>query len=324
MRYDLIVIGNDEAAFEILCAAGAAGQRAIGVLPEQRHSAWMMGQALLRLTSEMMADRSAHRGLLRQQTGTPRLLRRLIANALTQEISYHLQILERVGVETILGEARVLTRNSVVVTSGIDCQRTTLHATNLVIGTGIRRTAMHRPLGLLPLHNPETLLSGIRMPKALCLLGGDDLGSGLAALFSLFQVDTMLVAHDESPGALLELARAAGVRIGPHPSDQDVTGDFSTWKDRADVVDCRRAAGFTDHLGLPAIGIEPDEHGRLWCAANLETWCEGVFGIGEVVGFSSQIAKHPTEQANRVINRILHRIPRPHFLRTRVGAFASL
>ena len=323
MRYDILVIGNDEAAFEILCAAGAAGQRVMAVLPEQRHSAWMISQALRRLVSEILLDRSAARRNLLLHSGTPRLLQRLIASALTEEYSDHLQLLERVGVDVILGEARVQTRSSVLVTSGIDFRRTSVIADNLVIGTGIRRTAMHRPLGLLPFHRPESLLSGIRMPKTLCLLGGDDLGSGLAALFSLFGVDTRLLARNDRSCALLELAYAAGVTIGHHPSELGLNGDTAFSSVTADVVDCRRAVGFTEHLGLPGIGIEPDEHGQLWCAGNLETWCEGVFGIGDVIGFSSDIAKHPTEQADRVLNRILHRIPRPHFLSARIGAIAS-
>ncbi len=320
MRYDVAVIGNDEAAFEIVCAAGAAGQRVVAVLPEQRHSTWMIAQALRRLVSDILLDRSEARRDLLLRSGTPRLLQRLIAGALTEEVSDHLRLLERVGVDVLLGEARVQTRNSVIVTSGIDCRRTTVTAGNLVIGTGIRRTALHRPLGLLPHHCPESLLWGSRMPKSLCLLGGGGLGTGLAALFSLFGVDTRLLARVDRSCALLELAHTAGVTIGHHPSELGLRSDDPFSSAMVNVVDCRRAVGFTEHLGLPSIGIEPDEHGQLWCAGNLETWCEGVFGIGDVVGFSSDIATHPTDQANRVLNRILHRIRRPHFLRTRVGA----
>lgn len=323
MRYDLLVIGNDEAAFEILRVAGAAGQRTVAVLPEQRHSAWIISQALRRLVGEILLDRSLARQNLLIRFGTPRLLQRLIASALTKELADQQLLLERVGVDVILGEARVQTRNSVVVTSGIDCRRSLVTADNVVIGTGIRRTAMHRPLGLLPFHRPESLLSGSRMPKSLCLLGGEGFGSGLAALFSLFGVNTRLLARDDQSCALLEFAHTAGVTIGNHPSELGLNGDSPFSSAGSHIVDCRRSVGFTEHLGLPNIGIEPDEHGRLWCAGNLETWCDGVFGIGDVVGFSSDFAQRPIEQANRVLNRILHRVPRPHFLRTRVQTFAK-
>jgi hypothetical protein len=322
VRYDLIVIGNDEAAFELLFAAGATGQRVIAVLPEQRHSAWMISQALRRLVSELLLDRSSQRRALMLRSGTPRLLRRLIASALTAEISEHLRLLERAGVDVLFGEARMESRDTIVVTSGIECRRTTVIASNLVIGTGIRRTARHRPLGLLPFHRPESLLAGHSLPNTLCLLGGESLGSGLAALFSLFGVDTRLLAEDDRTCASLELAHTAGVRIGFHPGELGLCEELPLFQSHMDIVDCRRAVGFTEHLGLTRIGIEPDENGLLWCANNLETWSEGVFGIGAVVGFSSDRASHPTDHASRILNRIQHRIPRPHFLTTRVGAFA--
>jgi hypothetical protein len=48
MRYDIAVIGNDEAALELSCMAGSLGKRVLAILPEQRHSEWMIGIALRR------------------------------------------------------------------------------------------------------------------------------------------------------------------------------------------------------------------------------------------------------------------------------------
>ncbi len=45
MKYDIAVIGNDEAAFEMMFVAAAAGQKTLAILPESRHSSWLMGQA---------------------------------------------------------------------------------------------------------------------------------------------------------------------------------------------------------------------------------------------------------------------------------------
>ncbi len=324
MRYDIAVVGNDEAAFEIMCIAGAAGQRSVGILPEQRHSAWMVSLALRRLVEQLLVDRSQTRQKLFARSGTPRLLHRLLATAMTAEVMDHIAMLEGLGVDVLVGESRLQTRNNIAVTSGIECRRTLIQADNIVIGSGTRRTAMHRPLGLVPFHQAESLLSGSHLPKALCLLGGDEFGAGFAALMSLFGVETRLLTGDGDSSAMLELADAAGVTIRHRAADLGWNHDNLRPCNGADVVDCRRAVGFTDHLGLPGIGIEPDEHGQLWCAANLETWCSGIFGIGDVVGFSSDISKHPTDQAHRILNRITHRIRKPHFLRLHTGTHAKL
>lgn len=323
MRYDIAIIGNDEAAIEMACIASGAGQRVAMALPEQRHSSWLVEQALRRLVTELSVDYTAGRRSLLRRSGTPRLLQRLLAGAINSETSEAIELLEGLGVDVLPGESRFVSRNSFAVTSGISCKRTIVNATNIVIGTGVRRAAVHRPLGLLPFCRVESFLQGRSLPESLIVLGGEDFGAGFASFLSLFGVQTSVLAREHSDCDLLELAEDAGVQIVYHPSELGLTGDGPVSPDDQQIVDCRRTSGFTEHLGLPAIGIEPDEHGQLWCAAHLETWCSGVFGIGSVVGFSADAVDHPAVQAERVLNRIQHRIRRPHFLRSRTGAFAK-
>ena len=324
MRYDIAILGNDEAALEMACVASGAGQRVIMALPEQRHSSWMMEQALRRLVTELSVDYSTVRRSSFRSYGTPRLLQRLLAAAITAETSESIELLERLGVDVLSGESRFLTRNSITVTTGTICRRSIVNAANIVIGTGVRRTGAHRPLGLLPFRRVETVLEGRSLPESLILLGGEDFGAGFAALVSLFGVQTSLLARETDAGDMLDLADAAGVQIAYHPSELGLTSDGPESLADLQVVDCRRTTGFTEHLELPTIGIEPDEQGQLWCAANLETWCHGVFGIGSVVGFSADAIDHPSVQAERVMNRIQHRIRRPQFLRCRSGTLSSL
>ena len=324
MRYDIAILGNDEAAMEIACAAIGAGQRVAMAVPEQRHSSWMMEQALRRLVTELSIDYTAIRRSLLRRIATPRLLRRLLAGAINAETSEAIELLERLGVDVVPGESRFVSRNSLAVTSGMSCKRTVMSATNIVIGTGVRRAAVYRPLGLVPFRRVESVLEGRSLPDSLIVLGGEAFGAGIASLLSLFGVQTSLVAPEKDDCDLLELAEDAGVQIVHHPSKLGLTSEGPVSPDEQQIVDCRRTVGFTEHLGLPAIGIEPDEHGQLWCAANLETWCSGVFGIGSVVGFSADAADHPTIQAERILNRIQHRIRRPHFLHSHLKAFASL
>ena len=319
MRYDIAIIGNDEAAIEMACVASGAGKRAAMALPEQRHSSWMMEQALRRLVTELSVDFTTGRRSLLRRSGTPRLLQRLLAGAINSETSDAIELLERLGVDVLPGESRFLSRSSIAITSRICCKRTVVSANNIVIGTGVRRTAVHRPLGLLPFRRVESFLEGRSLPESLIVLGGEDFGAGFASFLSLFGVHTSLLARENSDCDLLELAEGAGVQIVHHPAELGLTGDGPDSFDDQQIMDCRRTLGFTEHLGLPAIGIEPDEHGQLWCAAHLETWCSGVFGIGSVVGFSADEACHPSIQAERVLNRIQHGIQRPYFLHSRLG-----
>ena len=315
MQYDITVIGNDEAAFEMLCQAARTGKRTAAVLPESSQSSWLVGLALQRLVSDLLVDQSIDRRRLLERTGSPQLLRRLLTGAIAKETADLTQMLERLNVDVRLGQPRFINSHSIAVADGRTCERSTLNSRHVVIGTGTRHTAMHRPLGLVALHRPETMFEGDCLPQSICLLGGNDFGCGIAALFSLFGVRSRHVARDNQDRAMLELAQAAGVEIAFHPSEFGLTQSAGVLSDsHADVVDCRRMVGFTEHLNLSAIDVEADENGQLWCSSGLETWCPGVFGIGDVVGFSADSTVHPSVQAERIQQRISHQIPRPHLL----------
>ena len=316
MKYDIAVVGNDEGAFEMLNLAATARRRTVAIIPEIRHSAWLVAQALRRLTSNLLVDRTANRRSLFERKGTPRLLNALLSRAIAEEVREHIEMLERLGVDVRVGEAALKERNTPGNRSTLICNRRELEVKTLVVATGVRRTAMHRPVGQMPFHRPEALFTGRRLPKVVSIIGGGDFGAGLATLMSLFGVHTQLVSRCDGTSVMLELASSAGVEIGQHPADLGL--DLLALERQAtpaNLVDCRRVVGYTEHLKLDTLGIEPDENGQLWCAGSMETWCSGVFGIGDVVGFSPDSALAPTVQAERVMNRITHAVPRPHLLR---------
>ena len=321
MRYDIAVIGNDEAALEMAAVAARAGQSIIAVLPESRHSTWMMSQALRRLVSDLLVDHSEIRQKRMHASATPRMLKRLITHAIVSETNDQISKLERLGVNVLLGETRIQSARELLISNGVNASRQSVQAQNIVIGTGVRQTAVHRPLGLVPFHRPESLFEGMSLTSTLTIIGGQDLGAGIAALFSLFGVATrLLMTENDTTSAISELAVDAGVHIAANNFD-DAPGSDIFSRSSNDVVDCRRSIGFTENLNLQALGIEPDEHGQLWCTDSLETWCTGVFGIGSVVGFTSAAPTTPTRQAGHILNHITHRIPRPHFLRIRNRMF---
>ncbi|MCH2203238.1 MAG: hypothetical protein MK102_14815 [Fuerstiella sp.] len=311
MQYDIAVIGNDEAAVEMMCLAAESGRRTAAVLPDSNHSAWLVALALRRLISDLLVDQSISRRQLLARTGSPRLLRQLVAGAIVRETEDLVCMLDHLNIHIRMGQPRFVNRHSVSIVDGQTCNRSCLSAHHFVIGTGIRRTAMHRPLGLVTLHRPESMFEGTILPRSICLLGGNSFGCGMAALFSLFGVQARHVAHDRQDSAMLELAHAAGVEIGFCRSTQS---DGVLANSYADVVDCRRAVGFTEHLNLSSIDVEADENGQLWCSSELETWCRGVYGIGDVVGFSADSTVHPSVQAERIHRRIGSQIPRPRIV----------
>lgn len=315
MQYNITVIGNDEAAFEMLCLAAESEARTAAVLPESCQSSWLVGLALKRLVADLLVDQSPHRQRLLRRTGSPRLIRRLVASAIARETEELVGMLERLNIDVHMGQPRFVDRQHITIADGRSCRRSQLSARHFVIGTGTRVTAMHRPLGLVALHRPETIFDGLTLPQSICVLGGDSFGCGIAALFSLFGVNSRHVARDTQDSSMLELAHAAGVEIGCHPSEFGLTQSAGVLSnEHTDVIDCRRSVGFTESLNLSAIDVEADENGQLWCSSELETWCPGIFGIGDVVGFSADIAVPPTVQAERIQRRLRRQIPRPHLL----------
>ena len=48
--------------------------------------------------------------------------------------------------------------------------------------------------------------------------------------------------------------------------------------------------GETHALNLPAVGLFPDENGKLWCNEFGQTWVPQLFGIGDVVGFPESLS----------------------------------
>ena len=325
MRYDIAVIGNDESAFEMLSLAACSGKRTLAILPETRHSSWLVAQAIRRLVSNLLVDRTPNRDRRFIQAGTPRLLHSLIASSIVKELNDHISRLKDRCVDVVLGEARFLSRQNLEVVDSDATVIANVEAHHVVLGTGVRRGPMHRPGAVKPFFGPETLLSGKSLPESVCIIGGGHFGAGLAAMASLFGARTGHVARVDESSVMLELASATGVQIANHPSDLGLPqlGPEQTDKSHGvRVIDCRRSIGFTDHLNLQAIYVEPDENGQLWCASNFETWCSGVFGIGDVVGFSPDTSLHPSLQAERVLNQTRQSAKRPH-MQTRYGSVSA-
>ena len=169
MQYDIAVVGNDEAAIEASCLAARSGKRVAAILPESCQSAWFTGQALRRLITELLVDRTASRQDLLMRIGSPRLLRRLLMNAIVQETTEVFALLEHLGIDVRIGQPRFINRNTLRIADGRSCETSELTADAIVIGTGVRYTSLSFPLGLVVGPRPEAALCGIENAgNALC------------------------------------------------------------------------------------------------------------------------------------------------------------
>lgn len=298
MGCDLLVVGNDEAAFEVAIEAAQAGHSVVSVLPVVRHSAWIAAESLRSLTLQLAADFPVWRRPQLQRHRETRFVLSLLKRALSREIQFQQDRLQAVGVNVLHGEFCFSEDRTLVVFCPGSRQWRQLRADAFVIATGTRCGAALSYNGL------EHLFSRLLMPEHLQLASGCRFGAGLAALYQIFGVSTELVTSCDSSESMLEFAAEMGVRT-LSCSDFD-TSPFDRFHRRniAMQIDCRRHLGFTDHLQLEQLGVFPDDRGRLWCNEFQETWCSDVYAAGRVVGFSGRITSSISEQSGTILRQL--------------------
>lgn len=179
-----------------------------------------------------------------------------------------------------------------------------INSPQIVIATGDARTAFLPATGRERRHPTHSFLDGVNLPERVRVIGGDDYGAALAACFQISGVDTQLVTRINCDSASLELATVCEVDIADHPDDFTASDDH---REAQRTIDCRGRIGQTQALNLKNIKVEADEHGQLWCGRYFETWCRGVYGVGDVVGFSPKNTLPAVTQAEIVVSRILDR-----------------
>lgn len=319
MHFDLIVLGNDDAAFETATCAARSGLRVLSVMPRQRHSATLLARSLQRTTLELAADFPVQcRSRFREAASTT-LLQRLLSRSIQAEIADQLAALRNAGVQTLRGEPSFLAPGWIRVDRGPGQPDAVLRADCTVVCVGVRRTLLSLALVKFGVHGPQHLLQMPVLPESVIVAGGDDFGTALAAFSSAVGIHTELLTRSADNSCLLELALETGVKIVEQPdtrllADAVFRPSGTVSESLPPILDCRRAVGFTGHLRLDTLGIQTDENGLLWCSSSLESWCPGVFGAGEVVGFSPENFSDATQQAARILEVACRkRVPAAHF-----------
>ncbi len=294
MNCDLLVVGNDEAAIELALQAASDGQEVISALPVEYHSAWIVRETLRTMTTQLAADFPVPRRHQLRRYRETRFLLTLLKRALSREQLVQQQRLQDAGVRVLHGEMRCAGNGLFHVTTSGGRQPLPLRTRACVIATGVRCGSAMAYDGL------DHLFSSLWVPEQLQIAAGCGVGIGLASLYQLFGVSTELIASVDTCEAMAEFASDIGVDVVRCSEFEERPFSLTRRRSSGMRIDCRRQIGCTEHLQLEQAGVIPDDRGRLWCNDILETWCEGIYAAGAVVGFSG-LVNAPLRDQVRVI-----------------------
>jgi NAD(P) transhydrogenase len=312
-RYDLIVIGSGPAGDSAAQLAASEGYRvaiverlrsvggvvvANGGVPTKtlRETAMylsgIMGRQVyglgLELQARVVAEKLASRTREVSQT-IGRLVRESIANR---------------GIDLIHGSGRLGPNGTVVVEPGQPGSPVrVLRAGTILIASGSRP---FRPAGI-PFDDPdvwdnETLLTRVRIPSSLVIIGGGAIGCEYGSIYSALgcRVTIVDVADRLLPfldGELSERAaeiyRGDGIHLatGARVASVERVGaslevrlvDGTVFTSDAVLVAAGRVVD-TSGLGLGLAGVEIDARGRIVVDDRFQTTAPGVYAAGDVIG----------------------------------------
>ncbi|MEL7496758.1 MAG: Si-specific NAD(P)(+) transhydrogenase [Planctomycetota bacterium] len=218
----------------------------------------------------------------------------------SQESMRH-RFYKRNNVDVIFGHARFDGANVVTVNND---ER--IHAKNVIIAVGSRP---YRPDDIAFDHprvfDSDTILSLDHRPASMTVLGAGVIGCEYASMFRNLDVKINLInsrdelldfLDDEISDALSYHMRERGVLIRHNehlekvvPADDGVITHLKSGKQiKTDVMLWATGrTGNTDDLGLNTIDVEPDSRGYIGVNDCFGTKVDGVYAVGDVIGFPS-------------------------------------
>ncbi len=317
--FDLVCIGSGPAGQRAAIQAAKLGKRAavvekrpslggvcleMGTIPSKtfREAVWSLSQGggvhrdpAFRLNGENMRRPSVE--ALLQRVG-------MVGRHESQVIE---QQLFRNEVQMIRGEASFVDPHTLLVASSEG--RRTVTAENIVIAVG---TYPASPPGVPAdgdlILTSDDLVRLRKLPKKLVVVGGGIIGIEYASVFAALQIQVILVdkrdrllefLDRESVDELMQQMRRQRVtfRLGEAVERLEVT----TGNPRQAVVQLESGKmivadqilfsvgriGATGCLNLDAVGLKPDERGRLTVDRQFRTAVPHIFAVGDVIGYPS-------------------------------------
>lgn len=280
MRFDLLILGDTPDAWCAAEAAARLGRRTAVLRHDREGDGGEAGVAAI-LSVYGPASQVEVAG-----TQTPHVLWQKAVARHERSIS---EACRAYGIRSWRGPVRLTDTSSAEV--AIEGDALAFEADRMLIATG---SAARRPTGVE--HNrrvlvPEDAARLSESPETLLVIGGNRTARAFAQFFMAAGSAVSLI---DAPGGFgLENALAEGLRV--------VAGEVATVGSDRDAAQVRLTdrrqlvadavlfaadrPGATAGLRLDTAGLEPDEHGRLWCDDEGHTWVRGISAAGEVVGY---------------------------------------
>src|SRR6201996_6022267 len=231
-----------------------------------------------------------------------------VQHVIKTEIDVTQAQLSRNGIEVITGIASFKDRSTVQVTGVRGA--TEISAEKIVIATGTKPASSPKvPINATTIINSDQILDMPSIPRTLIVVGGGVNGVEYTCMFATLGVRVTLI---EKRPRLLEFADQEIVEaLSYHLRDHRVTMRLHEEVESVEEMpDCSVVAnleskkrisggallyavgrsGNIDELNLKAVGIEPDNRGRIPVDKDFRTKVPGIFAVGDVIGFPSLAA----------------------------------
>jgi NAD(P) transhydrogenase len=318
-QYDLICIGSGPAGQRAAVQAAKLGRRVAlverrkvlggvcvdtGTIPSKTFR-----EAVLSFTSSG-GDWDRRHQLRPDRLPTSAQLLARVGDVVKQECRVIENQLRRNDVELLLGDARLKDPHTVVVQNDDGSKEYT--TANILIAVGSTSTP---PPGATTdgetIITSDEIISLKRIPRTLTVVGAGVIGIEYASMFGAVGVEVILVDRRPRPlefldqeivDELIHQMRTRSVTFRPGetvdrlemtegPPKKAIVHLASGKRIVSDMVLFSVGRkGATDTLNLPAMGIQPDEHGRLKVDAEFRTAVPHIFAAGDVIGYPSLAA----------------------------------
>ncbi|MFQ5992479.1 MAG: Si-specific NAD(P)(+) transhydrogenase, partial [Nitrospiraceae bacterium] len=209
----------------------------------------------------------------------------------------------RNNVDVIYGTASFLDAHRLLVKSTQETIDLSADYIVVAVGSAPARPA-HIPFDDERIIDSDGLLSLKQIPPSLTIIGGGVIGTEYASILATMGVQVVLIERrprllefvdTEIIEALQYQMRNIGVTLRlneevvgvDRPSDGQVTVYLKSGKSisASDLMYSIGRVGATQELNLAAVGIEPDERGRLKVNEHLQTAVPHIYAAGDVIGF---------------------------------------
>ena len=315
MRYDLVVIGAGPGGWSAALQGAKLGMKVVviekglmlggacvgtGTLPSKTMRHTVLELVNSRRTAQVGVQAAQSRPLVIQDLRGPR--DQLIAN--------HQQTIraffDRNGVEIIQGSASFVGKNRVRVANRNGEE--ILEGEKIVIATGSRpRRPSNIPIDDRVIVDSDSLLDLDKIPKSLAIIGSGVIGCEYATIFAALGTKVTIVDRrdkllrfldDDILDTLCNAMRNRGIRVMQSEKVSSVRIE-ELKRNREGVIELESgrtiraecvlvAAGRnsnTSALDLEKIGVPVDETGLIKVDETYRTLAEGVYAIGDVIGF---------------------------------------